>query len=37
MMNNAYGWMSGGMWGWTFFCVLALVVLVVMLNKAPTK
>jgi uncharacterized membrane protein len=37
MMNNAHGWMGGGMWGWTFFCVLVLVLLVVMINKVSTK
>jgi uncharacterized membrane protein len=36
-MNNMYGWMGGGMWGWTIFCVLVLVLLVVMLNKVSTK
>jgi FtsH-binding integral membrane protein len=37
MMNHSYGWMGLGMLGWTFFCALVLVLLVVMLNKTPTK
>jgi uncharacterized membrane protein len=37
MMNDAYGWMGGGMWVWTVICILAVVLLVVMINKVSTK
>ena len=37
MMNNAYGWMGGGMWIWTVIGVLVVVLLVVAINKVSTK
>jgi hypothetical protein len=37
MMNNAYGWMGGGMWVWTLICILVVVLLVVMINKVSAK
>lgn len=33
MMNNPFGWMGGGMWGWTVICVLVVAVLVVAITK----
>ena len=37
MMNHGYGWMGGGMWIWTVIGVLVVVLLVVVINKAPNK
>jgi uncharacterized membrane protein len=37
MMSHGYGWMGGGMWIWTVIGVLVVVLLVVVINKAPNK
>jgi uncharacterized membrane protein len=37
MMNNAYGWMGGGMWIWTVIGVLVVVLLVIAINKLSKK
>lgn len=37
MMNNIDGWMSGGMWIWTVFGVLVVVLLVVLIIKLSKK
>jgi len=37
MMNYTDGWMGGGMWIWTVICVLVVVMLVVVINKASKK
>lgn len=37
MMNNAYGWMGGGMWVWTVIGVLVVVLLVIAINKLSKK
>ena len=37
MMNGSNGWMGGGMWIWTVIAVLAVVLLVVLINKVSTR
>ena len=37
MMNNAYGWMGGGIWIWTVIGVLVVVLLVVAITKLSNK
>ncbi len=37
MMNQAYGWMGGGMWIWTAIGALVVVLLVVVINKVSSK
>ncbi len=37
MMNNADGWMGGGMWIWTVIGTLVVVLLVVAINKLSKK
>lgn len=36
-MNHADGWMGGGMWLWTVIGVLAVILLVVVINKQSKK
>jgi uncharacterized membrane protein len=36
-MNHTYGWMGGGVWLWTVFAVLVVVLLVVLINRLSTK
>jgi len=37
MMNNANGWMGGGMWLWTVIGVAVVVLLVVVIGKMARK
>jgi uncharacterized membrane protein len=37
MMNQAYGWMGGGMWVWTTIGVLVVVLLAVVIGKMSNK
>jgi len=37
IMNHTDGWMDGGMWIWTVIGVLAVVLLVVVINKLSKK
>jgi hypothetical protein len=40
MMNGwtgGSGWMGGGLWDWTVIAVLAVVLLVMVINKVSTK